>query len=244
MNRVLSGIKYGAPITIGVFPVGIAFAILARECGCSTLEIILLSGLVFAGASQIMAVGMLAQGAAIPVIIIATFLLNLRHLIMSSYVMSKLKDTKIGMKMLLAFSITDESFVLFSATEEEDKSALFLLGLNSVIYVSWVVATILGCLASDALPPLVSDSLGIAFYAAFIGILIPNIKKNLRIGVLVITTVIINTLLSKVLPSSIAIILSTLLGAGIGMQFIKEESKEEVEEELKKEVKEKVEEEF
>lgn len=74
-----------------------------------------MSIMVFAGASQIMAVGMFVQGAALPVIVFATFLLNLRHLIMSSYVMNKLKGTKMSMKRILAFALCDESFALFSA---------------------------------------------------------------------------------------------------------------------------------
>ena len=73
------GVHDAVPIMLGYVPIGIAYAIIARQGGMSTAETVLMSLLVYAGASQIMAAGMLAQGAAAAVIVLATFLLNLRH---------------------------------------------------------------------------------------------------------------------------------------------------------------------
>lgn len=55
-----------------------------------------MSMFVFAGASQIMAVGMIAQGASMVTIVMATLILNLRHIIMSTCVMNKMKNVSLA----------------------------------------------------------------------------------------------------------------------------------------------------
>ncbi|NMA15050.1 MAG: hypothetical protein GX930_07430 [Clostridia bacterium] len=70
---------------------------------------------------------------------------------------------------------------------------------------------------SQLLPQIISDSLGIALYAMFIGLLVPNVKNNIRLGAVVILAVLINVILVNFMATSWAIIFSTLLGAGIGV---------------------------
>ena len=48
---------------------------------------------------------------------------------------------------------------------------------------------------SQLLPQIISDSLGIALYAMFIGLLVPNVKNNIRLGTVVILAVLINVML-------------------------------------------------
>ena len=69
-----NGLIAGFPVLFGYIPVGIAFAILAHQAGFNIWETCSFSIFVFAGASQMMAAGMYAQGAGIAAIIIATFI--------------------------------------------------------------------------------------------------------------------------------------------------------------------------
>ena len=81
---VLEGIKAAWPICLGYLPLGFAFGVLAQKAGLDLLDIALMSILVYAGSSQFIAVAMIS-GAAAPVsIILTTFVVNLRHLLMSS----------------------------------------------------------------------------------------------------------------------------------------------------------------
>ena len=89
-EQFFRGLKAGVPVMFGFIPVAIAYALSARQAGFSALETILMSLMVYAGASQMMAVGMLSTGSAMGPIVLATFLLNLRHFIMSTYVMREL----------------------------------------------------------------------------------------------------------------------------------------------------------
>ena len=62
-HQFLAGLHAGIPIIIGFIPIGIAFAIMARQAGFTVLQTTGMSITVFAGASQMMAAGMTAQGA-------------------------------------------------------------------------------------------------------------------------------------------------------------------------------------
>lgn len=223
-KHYLAGMKAGLPVVLGFIPVGIAYAIMARQAGFTVFETCGMSAMVFAGASQMMAAGMTAQGSGLLAIILATFILNLRHLIMSTCVMNRMDDGSTGVRLLAAFGVTDESFAIFT-TQTKHRSAVYFLGLITVTYLSWNVGTFLGAIASDLLPEILSASLGIALYAMFLSILVPELKGNWKLGALVAMTAVCNSLLTLLLPSSWALIVSTLLCAFLGVFFVDPEEK-------------------
>ena len=229
LSQYLSGVKISLPVILGYLPVAIAFAVMASEAGFSRLEIILMSTLVFAGGSQIMAIGMITSGATMLSVVIGTFVFNLRHVIMGSYIMKKVGKTSTVQKLTTANGITDESFAIISATPEEKCTIPYLFGILTVTYGSWVLGTILGAFISVLIPPSVSDALGIALYALFISLLIPSVKKSIRLVILVVFTAILNTVLTLLLPDSAqswAIIISSLVSAFVGVFFVKDEEVE------------------
>ena len=210
----MNGVRASAPVCLGVIPVGISFGLLAVQAGLTSIQTILMSVFVMAGSSQIMAVGMIGQGAVISTIVIATFFINLRHVVMSSSVMNRLRETPLLHKLVGAFALCDESFAIFSLSGEKNFS--LLLGANTALYGAWVGSTVIGCLLNLFLPNIVVKSFGIAFYAAFIAMLMPRVLKNHRLIILVILTAGINSLLQLFLPASWGVICSMILGAGIG----------------------------
>jgi len=213
----LSGMRAGIPVVLGFVPIGIAFAIMARQAGFTVAQTCGFSIFVFAGASQMMAVGMYEQGASIIAIILTTFILNFRHLIMSTCVFERIKQSTLKQKLLASFGVTDESFALFTTEKEERCTIAYLMGMNLALYTAWNAGTFIGAIASDFLPVIITASLGVALYALFIGLLVPNITKNFRLGLLVVLTAICNTVLSQFMPASWALIVSTLVCAFIGI---------------------------
>ncbi|MBQ7883451.1 MAG: AzlC family ABC transporter permease [Phascolarctobacterium sp.] len=226
-TEFINGMRAGSPIIFGFIPVGIAFAIMARQAGFSILQTCGFSINVYAGASQMMAVGMHNQGASIFAIILATFFLNFRHLIMSTCVFERMQPASSKLKLLASFGVTDESFALFTTEKEERCTIAYFLGMNCVMYTSWNLGTCIGAIASDFLPVIITASFGIAFYAMFIALLTPNIKTNFRLGILVVLTAICNTALVQIIPPSWAMIISTLVCAFIGIFTVDLDSKEE-----------------
>lgn len=218
--QFFAGMRAGIPIMIGYIPIGIAYAIMARQAGLSILQTCLMSLLVYAGASQMMAAGMLGQGAGLVAIVLATFVLNLRQLIMSMCVMNKMEPSPTALRLLSSFGVTDESFAVFTTDKHAIPTIWYFLGLGLSIYLAWNLGTLVGAVAMDILPPIVTGSLAVALYAMFIGLLLPNLPGNRRLVALVVLTAVCNTLLNLVMASSWALIVSTLLCAFVGVFFV------------------------
>lgn len=219
-QQYLAGLRSGLPVITGFFPVGIAYALLARQAGMSPFETVLMSATVLAGSSQIMAAGMVLQGAGLAAIILATFVLNLRHLIMSTCVVRHFSGAPAGLRLLASLGVVDESFAVFSMEPEENCTVFRFLGLFTAVYAAWVCAAVAGVLSAGFLPQTLLDSMGIALYALFIAILLPSLRQNRRLALLALVTALCNALLSRFLPSSWALIASTLLCAALGTAFV------------------------
>lgn len=220
MQDFKNGILAGLPVIFGYLPVCIAFAIVARQAGFGVWETCSFSLFVFAGSSQIMAAGMFAQGAGLAAIVVATFILNLRHFIMSACVLNRMKEAPVWQKALAMFGNTDESFAIFTTEKEENCTLSFFVGVALSTYLIWNVSTLLGALALDFLPEIVLASTGIAIYAMFITLLTPKLVGNGRLAALAAMTGLCNLFLSRIMASSWALILSTLLCAFIGVFLV------------------------
>ncbi len=225
MRDYLYGIKKSIPVFFGFLPVAITFAIMATGAGMTGVETVAMSVFVFAGASQIMAVGMINAGAGMLSVILATFVLNLRHVIMSTCVFKKIKVQNPLLKLVGALAVTDEGFAIITTENKKRCNIAFMLGVITLTYLSWIFGTLVGVLASNILPTIVADSFGIALYALFIALIVPDIKKSLRLLITVIITALINCVMCVIIPNSWAIIASTLIGALVGT-FIVDDSDE------------------
>ena len=220
------GLKAASPIVLGYIPVGIAYGMMARASGLTLLKAMSFSVFVYAGASQMASVQMLATNIGFATIVLTVFVLNLRHIIMSTCVMDSLKKTPLPIRLILSFGITDEVFALTMTKYKQKLTPAFFLGVASGSYLSWNVGSVLGILFSSFLPDIVSKALSISLYAMFIGLLVPNVKKSTRLFYVVLITIALSYLFNLFLSSSLSMILSCLVSALIGMVFIKEEDLE------------------
>ncbi|GAA0737522.1 AzlC family ABC transporter permease [Clostridium oceanicum] len=220
-------IKDGAfaaiPLVIGYIPVAMAFGILSKNTGISLMDSFLFSVLVFAGASQFMALNLLSLGTGIGQIILTTLLVNSRHFLMSASLTTKLtKDMKKWIPFI-AFGVTDESFSVASFKEEE-LTKEFMLSLQYITYLSWILGTVLGYILGQVLPTIIKDSMGIALYSMFISILIPEAKKSNKVLIMAVLAGIVNTLLSylKITTDGWNLVLTIILVSILGAFTMKE----------------------
>lgn len=174
----LTGMKTGLPIAFGYFPIAVAFGLLAKANGLPAITSILMSALVFAGASQFIAVNLWATGMGGGEIIITTFLVNMRHFLMSATLARRLGPQPPKVKSLIAFGITDETFSLVAMAPEHNRSPAFVVGVNTAAYLGWVLGTATGTMLVDGLPVILQSSMGLALYAMFIGLLVPGLKGS------------------------------------------------------------------
>ena len=217
---IKEGLRAAAPLIIGYIPIAMAFGILGKTAGITFSETVMFSAFVSAGASQFMALNLFMAGAGLLQIILTTFLVNSRHFLMSASLSRKVNDR---LQKWTPLAMTDEIFSIASFKKEE-LTPKFMLGFEGSTYLVWVLATAGGFLLGEVLPPVVQDSMGIALYAMFIGILIPEGKKSRKLLGLAILAGILNTILSSVsfLPAGWSVIISIISISALGA-FMKEE---------------------
>lgn len=211
-QKFLNGVKAGMPVAIGYIPIAIAFGLLAKSFAVPNYISALMSLIIYAGASQFIGINLMMAGASFGEIVIATFLLNLRHFLMTGTLSQRLEENvSRPWRALLAFGVTDETFSVSALNKEETLSKHFIFGLNTIAFASWNAGTWIGLFVATGLPEVVKASMGIALYAMFIGLLIPHVKKSRPALVVALLAVIIN---------SISYYLSTLIGFSSGWGII------------------------
>lgn len=226
-DEIKEGFKVGLPLTLGYFPVAMAFGLLAKNTGISFRDTGLFSMMVFAGASQFMALDLILANVTTGGIILATFLLNLRHMVMSASLSLKLENIKKKWLPLVAFGITDESFSVLSFHEGK-LSLPFILALQSSGYFSWLGGTLVGFLVGEVLPKSLQTSLGVGLYAMFISLLAPEIKKSRDVLYLSLMSAIIYIIISylNIFNSGWDIILGIIISAALGVLILGKDTKE------------------
>ncbi|TWI57198.1 AzlC family ABC transporter permease [Halalkalibacter nanhaiisediminis] len=217
-SSIIQGMIAGSSIAIGYLPAALTFGLLAKSTGLTLLETVAMSVFVFAGAAQYMALNLIALGTGAFEIIFTTFIVNIRHLLMSASVGERVEDDHLFIKALYSFGITDEVFAVTTTREGTVKTG-FVVGVAVMAYVSWVVNSGLGYVVGAILPVTLQESMGIALYAMFIALLIPSLKKQRKIVFLAVSAAIFNSLFSLMLPSGWSIIAATLL-ASAGIEWI------------------------
>ncbi|MBY6037917.1 AzlC family ABC transporter permease [Fictibacillus nanhaiensis] len=215
------GLKAGLPIAIGYMPIAFTFGLLAKAAGLSLFETVGMSVIVFAGASQYIALSMIAAASGAAELILTTFIMNIRHLLMSASLNERAEDDPKWLKALYAFFITDETFSVAATSLEKKITGSYLLGLGLVAYSCWVVFSGVGYIMGSGLPPSLQASMGIALYAMFIALLVPAAKKSRKVVALAGSAAVLNSLFSFIplLNGGWGIILSTLIAA-VSIEFV------------------------
>lgn len=168
------GFRAAFPLGFGMIPFGLVTGLLAARQGLSLFEALLMSGLVYAGSSQVVALE--TWNATAPVLGAATaaFIVNLRFALMAPVTASWLRATPARWRWLSVATLVDHSFAL-SVTEMRQgrNDAAFLPGAAFALWTWWVASTAAGHLAAGLLAIPRDHPLFFAAPAAFIAILVP-----------------------------------------------------------------------
>lgn len=166
--------KHGAiailPLAAGAAVYGFAFGLLAAQVGFPWWGVAMMSSLVHAGSSQIVAVEQFAGSSAVVGAAFAGAALNLRYIGIVASLADVLSGLSLRMKLLAIHITGDESWALTMAerAKNPDIGAGFLIGSGLVMISVWTASTSLGAVAGSTLPNLEQFGLGFAFTAAFI----------------------------------------------------------------------------
>ncbi len=179
---LLRGMRDTLPLILAAIPFGILFGAAAISQGLSVFTTMAMSLFVYAGASQFIAVTLLASSTALPVILMTVFIVNLRHMLYSAALMPQVSKLKQWMRIPLAFWLTDETFAVVShrdmAQPDAPGWATYYLGSALAMYGNWIFCTWVGMTIGQQIPDMTTWGLDIALIVAFVAIVVPALRKR------------------------------------------------------------------
>ncbi|NVK18999.1 MAG: AzlC family ABC transporter permease [Methylocystaceae bacterium] len=190
-NPFWAGTQEAIPLLGGYIPVAISFGLVSVQSGFSVLETVLISTLVYAGASQFLFVAMIAAGAPLWLVAIMTMLINARHLVYAPNIAIYLPPSKWW--PWLMHGLTDQIFALAHTRMPhmaEESRLGWYTGAALLAWMSWIFGTALGAVAGEELTtrwPLLGEVMPFALPALFLVLLAPRFSSRLWTLTLIVT---------------------------------------------------------
>jgi 4-azaleucine resistance transporter AzlC len=215
-KAIKEGLSAAWPICLGYIAVGLAFGVIARKTGFRPFEIGLMSLIVYAGSSQFIAAAMFGAEAGFLPIVLTTFSVNLRHLLMSSSLSRYLRNLSGSRLSLFAYGVTDESFAMNMSRFQGGKWGWRqALVVNHSTNLTWILSTIVGGIVGQFIP---KGAFGIdyALTAMFICLLVFQLRRIDHILVSLVSGV-LAVVLCLMIPGNSYILIATFLSASVGL---------------------------
>ncbi|RAS33951.1 4-azaleucine resistance probable transporter AzlC [Pseudomonas sp. URMO17WK12:I5] len=202
------------PLSLAVAPWGLLAGSMAIEANLSAWQGQGLSAIVFAGAAQLVAIGMLKGGASLLSILLTTLLLTSQHLLYGLSMRPVLSNQPLRWRLGLGFLLTDEFFALTSHYDQQQFNRWYALGVGLTFYIAWNVFTLAGIVLGQNIPHL--DQLGLDFsiVATFVALIAPLVR-NLA-TVLCVTVSLFCSVLFSYWHWETALVAAGLLGMAAG----------------------------
>lgn len=181
MAEARAGVRAVAPMLVGVIPFGLVAGATATEDGFGVGAAVGMSTIVFAGASQLAAFQVLADGGSALVAAVAAWTINLRMLLYSASLAPHLAHETRTRRLLVAYLMTDQAYAVSITRWElegtpEERRFPYYLGAGLLLWVVWQAATVAGALGGGAIPEDVP--LDFAVPLVFLVLLVPVITTR------------------------------------------------------------------
>lgn len=224
-KEFFAGVKMCLPVLIGSLPFGLIYGAIATNLNISIYFAIGMSAIVFAGSAQFIALGLLASGTPLLVIVLTTFIVNFRHAFYSASLAPYVKGLSTPWRMILAFLLTDEAYAMtimnYRERDWSNEGAVnyhwYFFGTAIAMWMGWVSISIIGLIIGGSIPD--SLSLDFMFPLSFIALIVPSLKDK---------STILSGLLAGVLmifighlPYKSGLVITVLIGISSGLVFEK-----------------------
>lgn len=172
-------------MVLAAIPFGILFGVLAPANGIEGWIAVAFSALVFAGSAQYVAIGLVASGTPAFLIVLTTFIINLRHLLYALALVVPFKSIPRKQKAAMSFFLTDETFVVFNQRLQqglkENQLRSYYFGSAFFMYLNWQICTWIGLWAGTTLKGVENLGLEFALVTAFLAMMVPMFKHRKNI---------------------------------------------------------------
>lgn len=178
-NPFVGGLVDSIAIGLGYLPIAFSFGLAALQAGLTETTTMLISAVVFAGASQFILLSLLLYDTALLSAVVTVILVNARHIFYGPALVAKFPGARGTLAPpLLGFGLTDEVFVSAMAKLERvapSQREVWYVALQLGAYLFWVGGTALGVTLGRELPSgsvLLREALGFILPALFFALLL------------------------------------------------------------------------
>ncbi|MEK4029737.1 MULTISPECIES: AzlC family ABC transporter permease [Bacillaceae] len=218
------GVKDCIPTLLGYISIGFAAGMIGVASGLSVIEIAFMSIFVYAGAAQFIICGMLATGSPASAIIFTTFIVNLRHFLLSATLAPHFSKYSAWKNAGIGTLVTDESFGvaagrIFNNRPVNDR---WMNGLNLTAYTTWIASCVIGAVLGKWVADPEKFGLDFALTAMFIALLVLQLEsikaaKLKHYLMLIFLMIVMMYIFSSFVTVDLAVIFSTVIVATIGV---------------------------
>lgn len=192
------GLRDGTPFVLGAAPFGLVFGVVATEAGLNIVEVMGMTFLVIAGASQFAALAQMQDSAPVLLVVAAALTVNLRMAMYSASIAPHLKDAPLWQRALAAYVLVDNVYALSIAKYESQpemttaQKMSYYVGTAVPVLVIWFAAAYLGAYLGKSIPQ--EFALDFAVPIAFLAIVAPMLRTLAHVGAALTSVIVALTL--------------------------------------------------
>ena len=223
-----------APLLLGVFPFGMVCGIVATNTGLPSIVSLLMALLVFAGASQLVALQLIAGGGSVWLIVLSSLIINLRFVMYSASLAPHFERLPAKWKGLLAYLITDHSYAVtiskfnqydndcqsglagdYDQDEHAERKGWYFLGAGASMLSVWMLSNAAGVFLGAQVP----DEWPLEFVIplALLALLVPVITDRASAAAALSAGAM--SVVATSLPLNLGLVIAAFVGILVGMFF-------------------------
>ena len=207
------------PLVLGIVPFGVITGVAMVASGIPPLVAMLMSIVVFAGASMVASAQLLASHAPALVVVLTALVINLRFMMYSASLRAHFATAPLKHRLAIAYLIADNVYGLmlgrFSEHPDDAGKVEYFLGAGIVVWAAWQLAVAAGIVIGAGVPA--SWRLEFAAPLAFIAISVPFLRDRAAIAAALAAGVAV--VLAHELPLRANILVAAATGIGAGLLF-------------------------
>lgn len=206
---------------VGILPFALIYGAMAALAGLGLWQTLGMSLLVYAGSAQFLAVSLLMSGAGVLVILLTTFIVNLRHMLYSAALQPYVGALPLRWRLPLAFGLTDETFAVvqrrYLSRGMAGHARWYHAGVALSLYLAWGGGSLAGVLFGQRVPNLEGWGLDFAMLATFIGIVVPALRNLPQIAAALVAAAV--ALACHGWPYKLGLMAAALAGIATGVML-------------------------
>ena len=180
-SGIWQGWRDGLPFALVVAPFGLLFGIVGTEAGLNIYEVMAMTVLVIAGASQFTAVALWESNAPTIVVLLTSLAVNLRMAMYSAALVPHFRGAPMKLRILAGYAMVDQNFALMDTKFADDTTSSwetrisYFFGVFLCLSPLWYAFTFIGAVFGTAIPP--EYAIDFALPIAFLSLIGPMIRS-------------------------------------------------------------------